>query len=90
MAWLQAAGRLSGKALHVALAIWFVRGCEGASEVPVRPSILAGFGVSRFAGYRALNALEDAGLVRVDRRRGRAARVTLLGVADEDVSRAPD
>lgn len=44
----------------------------------VRPSVFREFGLDRHTSYRALHALEVAGLVSVVRRRGVAPLVTLL------------
>jgi hypothetical protein len=78
LAWLIAAARLPGKPLAVAVALWFLAGCRKEFVIPLTRSILAEFNVSRNAGYRGLHRLEQAGLVQVDRRRGRCPRVTIL------------
>lgn len=72
-----------GKCLHVALALVYLSGLTRSDTVPLKPSVLERLGVERSAGYRALTALEEAGLVAVDRHRGRAPLVTLLGLHDE-------
>lgn len=76
--WLSTAGSLSGHAIHVGLTLWFEAGLKRDRTVRLRPSVLRRFGVSRWSAYRALKALEQANLVRVNRRRGRSAIVTLL------------
>jgi hypothetical protein len=78
MWWLAVAARLPGRALHVAVAIWFQAGIKGVAEVRLPSATVQSLGISRFALYRGLAALETAGLVRVDRRRGRCPGVTLL------------
>ena len=84
IAWLARAGSLRGKALEVALAIWFRVGCGGKrSDVRLSAQTLARFGVGRKAGYRALAVLESAGLISVRRRRGASPLVTVLDVADD-------
>lgn len=76
--WITSAAKLRGCALAVALAVWFKAGCEGnAKAVRICPELLLRFGVKRLAGYRGLLALERAGLLSVERRRGRCPRVTL-------------
>jgi hypothetical protein len=75
--WLQSAAKLPGKALVVALAIWYIDGF-GQDDRSLCPSLLAQFGVERRAGYRGLKALERAGLVTVDRAVGRCPRVTIV------------
>jgi hypothetical protein len=76
--WLARAVSLTGKALHVAIAIWFLAGMKRLPTVSLQPSVLRHFGIKRHAAYRGLTALEKAGLVSVERHRGRAPRVTLL------------
>lgn len=76
--WLSAASRCPGKALHVAVVLWFYAGMTVDARVPLKNIVLEEFGVNRFAKYRALDVLEKAGLVAVDRRRGAGANVTIL------------
>jgi hypothetical protein len=76
--WMARAAGLPGQALAVAMAIWFRRGIERALTFPLYPSALERFGVNRWSGYRALTALEKAGLVSVKRRQGRCPVVTIL------------
>ena len=76
--WFQRAAALPGKALHVALAIWYVRGLCRADTFPLKRSATATLGVSADATYDALSNLEAAGLVRVQRHRGRSPVVTVL------------
>jgi hypothetical protein len=78
LAWMGKAARLPGQALAVALAIWFRRGIEQKDSLSLYPSALERFGVNRWSGYRALEALEGAGLVRVSRKQGRAPVVTII------------
>jgi hypothetical protein len=77
--WLAFANALPGKATAVALAIWFAAGCQKKRhDLKICQSLLERLGISRSAGYRGLSALETAGLLRVDRHRGRCPRVTIL------------
>lgn len=79
--WIKAAARLKvARAMHVAVAIFYRSGLRKAETVKISPGFLAEFGVNRSTGYRALEALEGAGLVSVERRRGHAAVVTILAV----------
>ena len=78
--WLAQAVSQPGKALHVAIALWFLAGVKRTRTVPLSGSVLDELGVSRYSGYRALTALEHAGLVRVERHRGRNPIVTILEV----------
>src|SRR5262249_17899727 len=79
--WLTMASSLPGKALHVALAIWYGSGLRKSAMVPLSRKWLTSFGVNRYAAYRALTALEKQGLISVQRHRGRKPIVTLLDVS---------
>ena len=76
--WLSAAARLPGKALHTGLAIWLEAGFRESHTVPL--SNVAGdkFGLDRNSKYRALQWLEQAGLIQVERKLGRAPVVTIV------------
>ena len=62
----------------VLIALWYVAGLTRSPSVPL--SNIAGdkFGLDRNAKYRALTWLEGAGLVRVERKLGRAPVVTIV------------
>src|SRR5262245_4801756 len=88
--WMARAAALRGQALAVSLAIWFRRGIEGAAPFPLYPSALSKLGVNRWSSYRALAALEKAGLIAVERRKGRCPVVTVLEAsAPGDAPSAP-
>ena len=74
---LAIAARLPGKALAVYLAIVHRRDLTHEPTVTLPSTLLREFGVDRDSKARALRALEDAGLVQVERTDGRAARITL-------------
>ena len=76
--WLEIAARLPGKSIHAGIALWYVAGLTRSRLVPL--SNIAGlrFGLDRNAKYRALQWLEGAGLVAVERKLGRAPLVTIL------------
>jgi hypothetical protein len=81
--WLGRAGSLPGKALHVGLAVWFAAGLAKRREVVLTARVLAAFGVKRRrTAYEALERLKAAGLVAVERHRGRAPRVTILDTGE--------
>lgn len=84
MVWLNRAGLLPGKALHVGIVLWHLAGLKKAPTVALSTKLLADMGVARTTGYRALTALEQAGLVAVQRHPGRSPRVTLLAVGGDD------
>lgn len=76
--WLSAAAERPGKALHVAIVLWFLSGIKRSRTVALSGSVLKGFGVKRHSGYRGLASLEQAGLVSVSRHSGRNPVVTIL------------
>jgi len=86
--WIRHAGALPGTTLHVGAYLWREaarrkNGCVGLSVSAVARE----FGLSRATVGRALAALESAGLVRVKRRPGAKALVTLLAApSDTDMS----
>lgn len=80
--WLSVAAKLPGKALHVAVALWFRAGIRKSNQMRFPMSWLDRvFGVNRTSAYRGLAVLEKGGLVSVVRHRGRASIVTLLEVS---------
>lgn len=80
--WLVAAANLRGRTLHVAVVLWFLAGLTRSTTVKLGGRQLAELGVDRHAKYRALRALERAGLVRVKRSPGQNPLVTLFSVGD--------
>lgn len=80
--WLGRAAQLPGKSLHVGAALWFLKGLCRSNTITLSNGVLAVFGVDRHAKYRALNCLEQAGLIRCERHTGRSARVTILITGD--------
>jgi hypothetical protein len=78
MNWLTAAAKAPGKALHLAIGLWYWAGITRSREIRVSMKGLEQLGISRFSGYRGLTALENAGLISVERHRGRRPIVTLL------------
>jgi hypothetical protein len=81
--WLQAAARLSGKALNVGFFLWYRRGLENTSTIKLRYDDLADFGVLPDAAGRALTKLEGANLVKTTRHKGRKPIVRLEEVHDQ-------
>ena len=78
LSWLAPAAVLPGKALHVAIALWFLSGLKRSSTVKLTGSLRSQFGILPDAGRRGLAALERAGLVFVERPPGCCPRVTIL------------
>ena len=86
--WIIAAAQAPGsKTLAVGLALWFLSGLEQNRTFRLRSSIVREFSVCRSTCYRALAALEAAGLITVERSQGRGPKITILeakNVAHED------
>ncbi len=76
--WFHAAGVLPGKALHVGVELWYRAGLCRSKVVHFSYKSAKQWGVSRYAAYRALTSLADAGLVAVHRASGRCPVVTIL------------
>lgn len=87
MDWLCKASKASGhgSGFKVAIALWHLSGLNHkAKTIKLRGSVLRDMGVERHAVYRGLDALADAGLVRVERHPGQSPIVTLLGVGEKN------
>ena len=80
--WLSMASSLPGKALAVALAIWFEAGRRRSLDVTLTTAILARFGVGRKAKYQALQKLERAQLISVVRVPHKNPLVRILDLHD--------
>jgi DNA-binding transcriptional ArsR family regulator len=76
--WIIMSARLPGKALHVGIALFFLGGVTRSRTVKPSNVLLRALGVTRFSKSRALEELEGAGLVSIDRRLGRNPVVTIL------------
>ncbi len=80
--WLEAAARLPGKSLHAGVALWYAAGLTRSASVPLSNISGLKFGLDRNAKYRALDWLEGAGLIAVERKLGRAPVVTILQTSE--------
>ena len=90
MAWLQEAMRLGIGALSVGIILWHLRGMKNSSTFKVGMQNLANYvGRSRVTCQRALQALEEGGLIAVERNNGRKHIVTILEVEERDGQEAP-
>lgn len=76
--WLCVASKLSNKALHVAVALWFISGLAKTNKIKMQKKVLKDLGVSRHAFYRAINEMEKARLISADRKVGQTYFVTLM------------
>ena len=89
LAWFGPAARLGGRALQVALLLWYRAGMEGSADITIPRRDKDAFGVSRHAFALALERLESAGLVTVTRAQGRSPRVTICSCPDTSTPTAP-
>ncbi len=76
--WLKRANRLPGSASCVATALWFLSGVKKSTTFRLTAEAVDLAGCGRKPLYRALAALEQAGLASVERRAGARPIVTLL------------
>ena len=82
--WIVRAAYLSGKALHVAIAIWFLAGIGRNRIIKLSNKVVIALGISRFAKGRALKELERAGLVAIKRNNGSSPLITILEVTKDE------
>ena len=77
--WIAEAAKLPGRALHVALAIQYVRGMEPGEEVVLTRFHFDRFNIARGPTLRGMIALQQARLIRYTKD-GYKYRVTILPV----------
>ena len=75
--WVSRACKLPARCANLAWALWYRHGMEG-NPVRVTTRLRQDFGLTRQSTYRALELMEDTGLIKVERRKGCAPRVTML------------
>ncbi|MEA3188821.1 MAG: hypothetical protein QOD99_2651 [Chthoniobacter sp.] len=92
LSWLSCAAKLPGKALHVALAIWFEYGRRKRPSFRLTTAVLKRFNVARKAGYHALEALTREKLIDIQRQRGKNPTISLIlpPTSDEATSKPRD
>lgn len=76
--WYEAAAQLPSSAFRAGLALWHLSTIAKANTVKVSGVWLKRFGVPHRSRHRALQTLEAAGLIRVERKRGRCPIVEIL------------
>lgn len=81
---LLAAALLPARALNAALAIWTLVDVQQRRSVFLTNEMSKKFGLERNSKYRALAALEAAGLITVHRKRGQSPRITPIIKKDRD------
>ena len=78
LSWMQRTCRLPGRVLHVVIVILHLKNLQKTEQVRFSYPMAMQFGLNRYAVYRGLKALEEAGLIRVIRRKGSSPRITLF------------
>ena len=80
--WIATAANLPAKTLHLAMAIRYLVGVTKSSTIKLSYKYPKEFGVGVKAFYSALTNLEQAGLISVQRSKGRSPIITVLNAAD--------
>jgi len=83
--WIVLAARQPGKALHVAIALWFWAGISKSGRIKLNNIKLKTLGVTRYTKHRSLLSLEQAGLISVEQFQGKSPVVTLLDPPEKAV-----
>ena len=76
--WILPASSLPGKSLQISMALWFLKGVTRKNTVKLSGKLVRSFGVSRSTLYRGLAEMENAGLISIQRHKGRSPIVTIL------------
>ncbi len=76
--WICKASKLPGKALAVALAIYHLAFILNSRTVKLQKKITDEMGIKRITKYRAITALQNAGLISAIIHRGRLPVITIL------------
>jgi hypothetical protein len=79
--WLHKAAELPGKSLNAALAIWWLNGMAKGKPLKLTRLSLKSFCVKREAASAALNRLEMAGLIHLQRSHGQRPMISILPCA---------
>ena len=78
MPWLVVAANLPGKALHIGIALWFWSGIKKSGTFVFSCNTIRDLGISRQTCYAQLKAMEKAGLLSIEARKGKKPQITLL------------
>jgi hypothetical protein len=76
--WLGSAATLPGKTLHVGIALWWLHGMAKGKPFKLTQKALQTLNVERDAASAALVRLEQAGLIRVERKPGQRPAVSMV------------
>jgi len=78
--WLERAASAmnSGKAMHLCIGLWVLISIRNSPTVQMSRRMMARVNISRYAAGDALRNLEDAGLIKVARLKGRSPLITAV------------
>jgi hypothetical protein len=76
--WLGSAASMPGKTLHVGIALWWLHGMAKGKPFKLTQKALQTLNVERDAASAALVRLEQAGLIRVERKPGQRPAVSMV------------
>ena len=82
--WLMIASKLPGKSLQIGITLHYLAGLKKTTTVRLPQTTLNQFGVSRHCKYRALQYLEQAKLITLNRTHGKNPTVTILPVSKDE------
>jgi hypothetical protein len=83
--WMDAVLLMGGRALNVALAIWYQVGLKKTKTVTLPRSTSKLFRVTRHNVWRVLKRLEEERLIYVVRQKGKLSRITILDFQVEKI-----
>ena len=78
MPWLITAANLSGKALHIGVALWFWAGMKKSETFVLPRNAIKNLGVSRQTCSTHLKAMEQAGLLSIEPQKGKKPKINLF------------
>ena len=85
LTWISAVAKLPGKTLNVGLALVWLSGLNRSKAgLKLTRTVYDLFNVSRQSTAKALQAMEEAGLIKVDRMSGRKNLITILDVSPKN------
>ena len=76
--WFQRLILLGASPIRVGLVLRLKMILEGTDSITLTTIGLSGFGITRQQKWKGLNALKEEGLVRIESRRGKNPRVTVI------------
>lgn len=83
LAWLGRAASLPGKTINVAIALWWCHGMAKGKPFKLTQTALKTLNIERDAASTGLTRLEEADLIRVERRPGQRPTISMLRVVAE-------